>query len=99
MLITEGNIKHYIAIKSLSRLLRSSNTKNEKKQRFCTNCLQGFTEDFSRDEHERYCKNNEVVCTEMPHHCLIIEYSNGQYQYKTSFIMYADFESILEPIS
>ena len=99
MLITENNIKHYVVIKSLSRLLHSKNTKNEKKQHFCTNCLQGFTEEFFRDEHVRYCKNNEAVHIEVLHCKPIVEYSNGQYQYKAPFIMYADFESILEPIS
>ena len=34
----------------------------------------------------------------MPHKRLIVEYSDGQFQYKVLFIMYADFESILEPI-
>ena len=34
----------------------------------------------------------------MPHHKPIIQYSHGQYQFKVPFIMYADFESILEPI-
>ena len=99
MLITENNIKHYVVIKSLSSLLRSKNTKNEKKQHFRSNCLQGFTKEFSRDEHVRYCKNNEAVCIEMLHHKPIVEYSNDQYQYKAPFILYADFESILEPIS
>ena len=32
-------------------------------------------------------KRNPIVC-----------YSDGQYQFKVPFIMYADFESILEPI-
>ena len=77
MLITENNIKHYVAIKSLSRLLRSSNTKNEKKQHFCTNCLQGLTEELSRDEHARYCKNSEAVHIEMLYPKPIVEYSNG----------------------
>ena len=35
----------------------------------------------------------------MPHKKPIVEYSDGQFQFKVSFIMYADFESILEPIS
>ena len=61
MLITDNNSKHYVAIKALSRLLRSSNTKNEKKQHFCINCLQGFNEKKSRDEHSVYCRNNEAV--------------------------------------
>ena len=34
----------------------------------------------------------------MPHRRPIVEYSDGQFQSKVPFIMYADFESILEPI-
>ena len=34
----------------------------------------------------------------MPHKKPIVQYSDGQFQFKVPFIMYADFESILEPI-
>ena len=34
----------------------------------------------------------------MPTRNPIVEYSNGQHQFKVPFTMYADFESILEPI-
>ena len=34
----------------------------------------------------------------MPEKNPIVRYSNGQHQFKVPFIMYADFESILEPI-
>ena len=96
MLITDNNHKHYVAIKSLSRLLSSQNTKHKEKQYFCMNCLQGFMEEHSRDELIGYCKDNESVRIEMPQ---IVEYSDGQFQFKFPFIMYADFELILEPIS
>ena len=98
MLITENNRKHYVAIKSLSRLLSSQNTKRNGKEYFCTNCLQGFWEEHPRDEHIGYCKYNESVRIEMPHRRPIVEYSDGQFQFKIPFIMYADFESISEPI-
>ena len=98
MLITDHNEKHYVAIKSLSRLLRSSNTKKEKAQYFCINCLQGLSEKKSRDEHYVYCRSNEAVRIEMPNAKPIVEYSDGQYQFKVPFMMYADFESIREPI-
>ena len=42
MLITENNHKHYVAIKSLSRLLSKQNSKHKEAQRICLNCLQGF---------------------------------------------------------
>ena len=65
---------------------------------FCTNCLQRFWEECSRDEHVGYCENNELVRIEMPHKRPIVEYSDGQFQFKVPFIMYADFESILKLI-
>ena len=98
MLIMNHNNKHYVAIKSLSRLLCSSNTKNEKAQNFCINCLPGFNEKKSRDEHFVYCRSNEAVRIEMPNSRPIVQYSDAQYQFKVPFMMYADFESILEPI-
>ena len=42
LLIFEDGINHYTVIKSLSRLLESSNTKHKCKQHFCTNLLAGF---------------------------------------------------------
>ena len=67
LLITNGEKRHYTAIKSLTRLLASSNNKHKCKQHFCLNCLQGFySEEISRDKHYEYCKNNEAVRIEMP---------------------------------
>ena len=62
------------------------------------NCLQGFNEESSRDKHLDYCINNGSVKVEMPHRNPIVKYSDGQFQFKVPFIMYADFESILKPI-
>ena len=61
LLISEDGRQHYTAIKSLSRLLASKNSKHHGRQHFCTNCLQGFTFELSRDKHYEYCKNNEAV--------------------------------------
>ena len=63
-----------------------------------TNCLQGFREVRSRDEHAVYCQSNVAVRIEMPTRDPIVKYSDGQFQFKVPFMMYADFESILEPI-
>ena len=66
LLIVDGERIHYMAIKSLSRLLRSSNTKHKCKQHFCMNCLHGFQYEESRDKHFEYCKDNETVRIRMP---------------------------------
>ena len=98
LMISEDGINHYTAIKSLSRLLGSSNTKHKCKQYFCTNCLHGFSLEASRDEHRVYCEDNETIRVEMPRERSKVEFCDGQNQFKVPFIMYADFESILEPI-
>ena len=98
LLISKGSIRHYTAIKSLSRLLSRSNSKHHGKQYFCTNCLQSFTLESSRDEHQVYCENNKAVRVEMPRKGSTVEFCNRQNQFKVPFIMYADSELILEPI-
>ena len=75
MLITSQNNKHYIAIKSSRRLLSMQNSKHNECQHFCINCLQGFNEKKSRDEHLVYCRNNEAVRIEIPNGKPILRYS------------------------
>ena len=79
MIISKSNRKHYVAIKSLSRLLSSKSTNHKGKEYFCMNCLQGFKEENSRDEHIVYCMKNESVKVKMPHKNPIVQYSDGQF--------------------
>ena len=66
LMISKDGINHYTAIKSLSRLLSSSNSKHKRKQHFCTNCLQGFDQELSRDQHQVYCEDNETIRVKIP---------------------------------
>ena len=74
------------------------NSNHKESQHFCSNCLQGVKTSESRDNHYESCISNESVRIEMPTKNPIVSYSNGQHQFKIPFVMYADFESILEPI-
>ena len=78
LMVSEDGIRHYTAIKSLSRLLSSKNSNTKHKQHFCMNCLQGFTQESSRDHHQVYCENNESVRVEMPKQGSTVELKNGQ---------------------
>ena len=62
------------------------------------NCLQGFMQESSRDQHQVYCEDNESVRVEMPKQGSTVEFKDGQNQFKVPFIMSADFESTLEPM-
>ena len=98
LLITDEENKHYTVVKSLGRLLTSSNSKHKCKQHFCLNCLQGFSYEESRDKHLEYCLDNEAVKVVMPPEKSFVEFHNRQYQFKVPYAMYADFESILQPM-
>ena len=76
MLITDSVKNHYVAVRSLSRLLSSQNSKHKESQYFCMNCLQRFANEESKDKHYIYCKDNEAVRIVMPKHP-IVEYSDG----------------------
>ena len=62
------------------------------------NCLQGFTQELSRDQHQVYCEDKKSVRTEMPKQGSSVEFREGQNQFRVPYIMYADFELILEPM-
>ena len=97
--VENPNKKHYVAVKSLSRLLSKQNSKHKEAQHFCTNCLNGFESEIIRDEHYEYCRSKDPVGVEMPTKNPIVKYADGQYQFKVPFVIYADFESILVPVS
>ena len=98
LMVSEDGIWQYTTIKSLSRLLSSKNSNTKRKQHFCMNCLQGFTQESSRDQHQVYCEDNWSVRVEMPKQGSTIEFKDGQNQFRVSLIMYTDFESIYEPM-
>ena len=96
LMVSKDGIWHYTAIKSLSRLLSSKNANTKCKQHFLHELLAGFMQESSRDQHQVYCKDNQSVRVEMPKQGSTVEFKDGQNQFKVPFIMYTDFELILE---
>ena len=86
LMISENGVHHYTVIKSLSRLLSSSNSKHKCKQYFCNNCLQGFSLEASRDQHRVYCEDNEAIRVGMPRKGKTIEFFDGQNQLTLSHL-------------
>ena len=80
MIISENNRKHYVAIKSLSRLLSSENL-IIRKIILLYELLTGFKEESSRNNHMDYCIDNESVKVEMPLNNPRVQFSDGQFQF------------------
>ena len=100
LMIVEGEKRHYTAVKNLSRLLSSENSKGRKgAYHYCVNCLNGFRTESARDKHYAYCSSHGEVRVKMPSQDgKWLKFYDGQCQFKVPFMMYADFESILKPI-
>ena len=52
---------------------------------------------MSRDQHG-YCIDNETIRVQMPRKGSTVEFYDRQNQFRDPFMMYEDFEAILEPI-
>ena len=100
LIITEGkDIWHYIAIKIIPALLRGvSSTHNG--DYYCLNCFHSYRTEEKLKAHEELCVNNNFALIKMPTEKNKCVSSNpGKNTLKNPFIIYADLECLLYPIS
>ena len=65
-MITDGTGNwHYLAIKSISGLLRGV-TSNHNGGIYCLNCLQSYTTEKKLRKHEKLCENHNFCHLKMP---------------------------------
>lgn len=94
LLIDNNGLSHYCLIKNLGRLVRSQITKHHGSLFFCDSCLLFFP---SEDE-----LNNHVcggVVTVLPNKGSVLQFKNFDRKQNVSFVIYADFETMLQPVS
>ncbi|KAK3103044.1 hypothetical protein FSP39_016008 [Pinctada imbricata] len=98
LLISNGKKQHYCWIKNFNRLLSDQN--NHKSQyHYCHYCLHGFTKKALLKKHIPYCKVHGAQRTEMPSEDdRWLKFNDVSKQLKVPFVVYADFECILEKI-
>ena len=97
LLIADDVKKHYCLIKDTSRLLSSQITKHNGSIHICFRCLNAFQTKEKLEIHKEICKSNEFI--EMPEEGTFIEFENHIRSQKMPFVIFADFESLVEPIS
>ena len=98
LMISNGKNWHYLAVKSLSRLLRGI-TSNHDEDYYCLNCFHSYRTENKLNAHKKVCENNKYCKIEMPSpNNNIIKYKEGDKSLKLPFIIYADLECILEKI-
>ena len=93
-MISNGKNWHYLAVKSLSRLLRGI-TSNHKSDYYCLNCFHSYRTENKLNADRKICVNNIEMPT--PNNNLI-KYNQGNKSLKLPFIIYADLECLLKKI-
>ena len=64
-MITDGEKWHYLAVKSISRLLRRI-TSNHNGDFYCLGCFHPYTTEEKLRKHERICKDHDFCHLKMP---------------------------------
>ena len=99
LMITDGEKWHYLAVKRLSALLNVI-TSNHNGDFYCLNCFCVYTTKNKLETHKMICENHDYCQVEMPNEDnKIIKYNQGEKCIKSTFIIYADLECLLEKIS
>ena len=100
LMITDGTSNwHYLAVKSISGLLRGI-TSNHNGDFHCLNCLHSYTTKEKLRKHERICINHDFYQLKMPdENKKILKYVSGGKLLKVPFIIYADLECLLQKIN
>ena len=98
-MITDGEKWHYLAVRSLSTLLREV-TGNNHRDFYCLNCFRAYTTENKLESHKKVCENHDYCFVEMPNEDnKILKYNHEEKSLKTPFIIYADLESLLEKMN
>ena len=98
LMITDKNNRWgYLAVKSLSELLRGITSSNNGDV-YCLNCFHSYRTLNKLKKHERLCNNHDYCHIDMPKEHEKIKNLPGEKSLKAPFIVYADLECILEKI-
>ena len=96
LIITDGNKRHYVAVSSLSALLRGKSS-NHNGDLYCLNCFNSYTTENKLEEHEEICNKQDRCRIEMPQWFeKILQYNFGKNSLKEPFAIYLDLKCLLK---
>ena len=98
-MITDSKKWHYLAIKSIPTLFRGITSKHNG-DFYCLNCFSSFRTENVLKNYENVCGDHDYCHIQLPNkENNILKHNLKEKSMKISFIIYGDFESILEKIS
>ena len=97
LLLNKEFNSHFVLVKNFSRLLSSQVVRNGHERFFCKSCPNSFRRVEKLEEHKKICGEFEPTKIEVPGG--LCSFRNFQKIMHVLVVGYADFESILKPIS
>ena len=98
MITDDNNNWHYLALKSISKLLRGV-TSNNNGDFYCLICFHSYRTKDALKNHVKICKDHYFCNLIMPNeNNKILKYNPGEKPLKVPFIIYADLECIFQKI-
>ena len=89
---------HYVLIYDFNRFMHNQ-TKHKAKKHFCMYCLQCFCSENILEKHKKNCLTvNGKQAGSMPNKGEKVQFNNYHKQLEVPFVIYADFEAIVEKI-
>ena len=98
-MITDGEKWYYLAVKSISGLLRRI-TSNRNGGFYCLSCFHPYTTEEKLRNHEQICNDHEFWHLKMSDEDhKVLKHVSGEKSLKVPFIFYADLECLLQKIN
>ena len=100
LLVSENENNHYCWIKNLSRLVSTQCTKWRKKKIICDRCLHYFYTKEKLIIHQELCSRINKCAVKLPKpEDATLKFKNHARKLAVPFIIFADCESLLKPVS
>ena len=99
MITDDGERWHYLAVRSLSALLRGISSSNNG-DFYCLNCFHSYRTLNKLKRHERVCNNHDYCHVDMPQEGKnILKHHHRDKSLRVPFIFYTHLECLLEATS
>ena len=89
---------HYCVVKNLSRLVSSQLSNHQHKKHFCLSCMNGFSTNEILKTHQEVCLKSKIQTEIYPKPGDTTKFKNYERLHDVPFVVYADFESFVEPL-
>ena len=96
--LKNAKTEHFAWVKNLNRLWFGIDSKHRSQRHVCDGCLNSFASEKSFVQHQEFCVHDGVKAV-LPPEGSTMKFKKLEAATEVPFVIFADFESILKPVS